>query len=137
MTVQVQPFTCIWPFYDLQLQWNWRSSRSHRFFSSIPPFGTLTGKGLRYLYLQCFRNFLNLHLELDLELEFILKLFLAINISDLLDCWCIILALPTLVSVVPLKVDTVFPFPPLWQRNIVRVTLLMHAFFIGTSFFTF
>ena len=32
------------------------------------------------LYLQRFRNFLNLHLELDLE--FILKVFLAINISD-------------------------------------------------------
>ena len=66
---------------------------------------------LGYLYLQRFRNFLNLHLELDLDLEFILKIFLAINISDLFDCYCIILALPTLVSVVPLQVDTVFPFP--------------------------
>ena len=73
----------------------------------------LTGKVLRYLYLQRFRNFLNLHLELDLDLEFILKIFLAINISDLFDCYCIILALPTLVSVVPLQVDTVFPFPRL------------------------
>ena len=52
-----------------------------------------------YLLLQCFRNFLNLHLELDLNLEFILKLFLAINISDLYECYCISLAKPILVSV--------------------------------------
>ena len=83
-------------------------------------YGTLTGKGIRYLYLQCFRNFLNFHLGLDLE--FILKLFLAINISDLFNCLCIILALPTLVSVVSLKVDTVFPFPRLWQ-HILQVLL--------------
>ena len=83
-------------------------------------YGTLTGKGIRYLYLQCFRNFLNFHLGLDLE--FILKLFLGINISDLFNCLCIILALPTLVSVVSLKVDTVFPFPRLWQ-HILQVLL--------------
>ena len=104
----------------------------------LSAYGTLTGKGLKYLYLQCFCNFLNLHLELDLDLDgFGFGLFLAINISDLLNCYCIILALRTLVSAVPLKVDTVFSFPRLWQYNIVRVTLLIHAFFIGTSFFTF
>ena len=73
----------------------------------------LTDKGLRHLYLQRFCNFLNLHLELDLDLEFILKIFLAVNIADLFDCYSSILALPILVSVVPLQVDTVFPFPQL------------------------
>ena len=53
-----------------------------------------------YLLLQCFRNFLNLHLELDLNLEFILKLLLAINFSDLYECYCISLSKPLLVSVV-------------------------------------
>ena len=100
----------------------------------LSAYGTLAGKGLRYLYLQRFRNFLNLRLELDLDLEFILKIFLAINISDLFDCYCIILALPTLVSVVPLQVDTVFPFPRLWQHDIVRVTLLIHAFLLAHIF---
>ena len=52
----------------------------------LSAYGTLTGQGLRYLYLQCLRNFLNLDLELDLDWEFILKLFLAINISVLFDC---------------------------------------------------
>ena len=49
---------------------------------SLNTIGTLTCKGLRYLMLQCFRNFLSLDLELDLDLELILKLLLAINILD-------------------------------------------------------
>ena len=143
--MQVKPFT-----YDsasstlyLHLTFLWLATPLVFFFQhsaiakqwhGLTAYGTLAGKGLRYLYLQRFRNFLNLRLELDLDLEFILKIFLAINISDLFDCYCIILALPTLVSVVPLQVDTVFPFPRLWQHNIVRVTLLIHAFSMAHIF---
>ena len=96
MTVKVQTFTCIWPFYGSQLQLNWRSTRGRKCFfqhsvivkqwHSLIAYGTMTDKRLRCLYLQCFCNFLNLYLELELDLEFILKLFLVINFSDLFDC---------------------------------------------------
>ena len=105
--MQVKPFTynsasCIWSLlvFGLSMTCNFNenddSPEATGFFfqhsttvkqwHGLSGYGTLTGKGLRYSYLQCFRNFLNLHLELDLDLEFILKLFLAINISDLFDC---------------------------------------------------
>ena len=123
MTILQRPLVFFFQNSTIAKQWH-----------GLSAYGTLIVKWLRYLYLQRFRNFINLHLELDLDLEFILKIFLAINISDLLDCYCIISALPTLVSVVPVQVDTVFPFPWLWQHNIVRVILLIHAFLMAHIF---
>ena len=64
MTVQVQPLTCIWPFYDLQLNESdnlpvatgvfFQHSFIVKQWHGLSAVGTLTEKGLRYLLSKCF-----------------------------------------------------------------------------------
>ena len=79
MTILQRPLVFFFQHSIIAKQWD-----------GLSAYGTLTGKGLRYLYLQRFRNFLNLHPVLDLDLEFILKIW---QMSDYLLLFIFLLSI--------------------------------------------